>query len=75
MNETATASRPGSAKMQGDLWSVRARDYADLQERQFRPLYEAACCNGPILPARAPASMSAAVWVPPRKYLPKRSQR
>jgi SAM-dependent methyltransferase len=26
--------------MQGDLWSRRARDYAELQEVQFRPLYE-----------------------------------
>jgi ubiquinone/menaquinone biosynthesis C-methylase UbiE len=26
--------------MQGDLWSARARDYAELQESQFRPLYE-----------------------------------
>jgi SAM-dependent methyltransferase len=40
MNDIATATRPGSAGMQGDLWSARARDYADLQEVQFRPLYE-----------------------------------
>ena len=53
MNETATASRPGSAKMQGDLWSVRARDYADLQERQFRPLYESALQRSEIAGARS----------------------
>jgi SAM-dependent methyltransferase len=40
MTNTDTAARPGSAKMQGDLWSTRARDYAELQEVQFRPLYE-----------------------------------
>jgi SAM-dependent methyltransferase len=40
MTDAATASRPGSAQMQGDLWSVRARDYAQFQECQFRPLYE-----------------------------------
>jgi SAM-dependent methyltransferase len=28
--------------MQGDLWSTRARDYAELQEGHFRPLYESA---------------------------------
>ena len=40
MNEPITAPREGSATMQGDLWSARARDYAELQEVQFRPLYE-----------------------------------
>jgi SAM-dependent methyltransferase len=41
MNETATPARAvGSAPMQGDLWSARARDYAELQEGHFRPLYE-----------------------------------
>jgi SAM-dependent methyltransferase len=38
MSDTATQS--GSATIQGDLWSARARDYAELQETQFRPLYE-----------------------------------
>jgi SAM-dependent methyltransferase len=41
MNEIVTPARPaGSAPMQGDLWSARARDYAELQEGHFRPLYE-----------------------------------
>jgi len=41
MNDTATKHRtPGSAEMQGDLWSARARDYAELQEGFFHPLYE-----------------------------------
>jgi SAM-dependent methyltransferase len=41
MNEIATPARAaGSAPMQGDLWSARARDYAELQEGHFRPLYE-----------------------------------
>ena len=30
----------GSSPVQGDLWSTRARDYAELQEGYFRPLYE-----------------------------------
>lgn len=30
----------GSAQMQGELWSARARDYAELQESYFLPLYE-----------------------------------
>ena len=29
MNDAVTATRPGSATMQGDLWSTRARDYAE----------------------------------------------
>jgi SAM-dependent methyltransferase len=37
----ATATAPaGSATMQGDLWSVRASDYAEVQEPTFLPLYE-----------------------------------
>jgi SAM-dependent methyltransferase len=32
----------GSSKMQGELWSARAREWAELQEGSFRPLYEAA---------------------------------
>jgi SAM-dependent methyltransferase len=41
MTDTAvTTTRPGSAAVQGDLWSTRARDYAELQEVLFRPLYE-----------------------------------
>jgi SAM-dependent methyltransferase len=40
MTDATTATRPGSATTQGDLWSVRARDYAELQECQFRPLYD-----------------------------------
>jgi SAM-dependent methyltransferase len=41
MNEIATPARTiGSAPVQGDLWSARARDYAEFQEGHFRPLYE-----------------------------------
>jgi len=32
----------GSAQIQGDLWGSRAREWAELQEGSFRPLYEAA---------------------------------
>lgn len=32
----------GTAKVQGDLWGASARDWADLQEAAFGPLYEAA---------------------------------
>jgi SAM-dependent methyltransferase len=31
---------PGSAAVQGALWGARARDYADFQEPQIRPLFE-----------------------------------
>ena len=30
----------GSARLQGELWSVRAGDYAEIQEPAFLPLYE-----------------------------------
>lgn len=39
MASTGEMSR-GSARVQGELWSARARDYADFQEPQCRPLYE-----------------------------------
>ena len=32
----------GTAQVQGTLWGARARDWADLQERAFGPMYEAA---------------------------------
>lgn len=32
----------GSAQIQGELWGARAREWADLQEVSFRPLYDAA---------------------------------
>jgi SAM-dependent methyltransferase len=37
---TATTSSVGSASVQGELWGARARDYAEVQEPTFRPLYE-----------------------------------
>ena len=41
MSDIVTPSRgTGSAQIQGDLWSVRASDYAELQEGFFLPLYE-----------------------------------
>ena len=40
MNDATMIPPTGSAQMQGELWSVRAGDFADLLEGQFRPLYE-----------------------------------
>jgi SAM-dependent methyltransferase len=37
---TTTAARQGSAGVQGELWGARARDWADYQEPQHRPLFE-----------------------------------
>jgi ubiquinone/menaquinone biosynthesis C-methylase UbiE len=31
----------GTARVQGELWGARVRDYADLTERAFRPVYAA----------------------------------
>lgn len=40
MTQAASSTHPaGSARIQGDLWSVRARDYAEVQEPTFLPLY------------------------------------
>ena len=41
----ATPTAAGSARAQGDLWSVRARDYAEIQEPMFLPLYEHVLCR------------------------------
>jgi SAM-dependent methyltransferase len=40
MDAAATGPRTGSAQTQGDLWSVRARDFAEVMEGTFRPLYD-----------------------------------
>jgi SAM-dependent methyltransferase len=53
MTDTTTTARPGSATMQGDLWSPRARDYAELMEPQFRPLYESVLARSEIAGAKA----------------------
>jgi ubiquinone/menaquinone biosynthesis C-methylase UbiE len=53
MTDTMAAARPGSATMQGDLWGPRAGDYAELQEGQFRPLYESVLGRSEIAAAEA----------------------
>lgn len=53
MNDTVTATRQGSATKQGDLWSKRARDYAELQEVQFLPLYESVVRRPEVVAAGA----------------------
>jgi SAM-dependent methyltransferase len=41
MNQVVAPSRAvGTAQLQGELWGVRAGDWAELQESVFRPLYE-----------------------------------
>lgn len=35
-----SATAAGSAQAQGDLWSVRARDFAEVMEGTLRPLYD-----------------------------------
>jgi SAM-dependent methyltransferase len=37
---SAVPTAAGSARLQGELWSVRAVDYAEIQEPAFLPLYE-----------------------------------
>ena len=50
----------GSAQTQGDLWSARARDYAELQEGFFLPLYESVQRRPELAESRS-SSTSAAV--------------
>lgn len=40
MTQVATPTATGSARLQGELWSARARDYAEIQEPMFLPLYQ-----------------------------------
>lgn len=40
MTQAAATAYAGSAPLQGELWSVRAGDYAEIQEPLFLPLYE-----------------------------------
>jgi SAM-dependent methyltransferase len=39
---------PGTAAPQGDLWSARARDWAEVQEDTMLPLYRAVLARGAI---------------------------
>lgn len=41
----------GSASVQGELWGVRARDYAEVQEPTFLPLYESVLARPEIAEA------------------------
>ena len=50
----ATAPGAGTAQIQGDLWSARARDYAEIMGI-FRPLYESALGRPEL--ARASSSL------------------
>lgn len=62
MSDIATAPRAGTAQIQGDLWSARARDYAEIMEG-FSARYTRARSGGPNLLRRARASMLDAVPV------------
>jgi SAM-dependent methyltransferase len=50
---TATTTRAGSAPIQGELWSVRSRDYAEVQEPTFLPLYESVAARPELAAATA----------------------
>ncbi len=50
---TTTSAPPGSAAVQGALWSARARDYAEVQEPTFLPLYESALARPELAKAEA----------------------
>jgi cyclopropane fatty-acyl-phospholipid synthase-like methyltransferase len=40
----------GTAEVQGELWGARARDWADVQEPPWRPVYEAVLTRVGVLP-------------------------
>lgn len=48
-----TMAPAGSASMQGELWGVRARDYAEVQEPTFLPLYESVLARPEVANAGA----------------------
>ena len=50
MAKTVTA---GSASVQGELWGVRAGDYAEIQEPTFLPLYESVLARPEIAKANS----------------------
>ena len=56
MSDIATAPRAGTAQIQGDLWSARARDYAEIMEG-FSARYTRARSGGPNLLRLVRASM------------------
>ena len=67
MNDTATSPRvTGSAQMQGDLWNARARDYADLQEGFFLPLYESVQRRPELAESRSSLTSAAVPALPPK---------
>jgi ubiquinone/menaquinone biosynthesis C-methylase UbiE len=53
MSDTIVAPRAGgSSQMQAELWGARPRDWADIQEPLFRPLYEAVLARPELAGAR-----------------------
>jgi SAM-dependent methyltransferase len=48
-----TMTHTGSATVQGDLWGVRAGDYAEVQEPTFLPLYKSVLARPEVVNARA----------------------
>jgi SAM-dependent methyltransferase len=49
----ATPAPTGSASVQGELWGVRARDYAEVQEPTFLPLYESVLARPEVAKANS----------------------
>lgn len=49
----ATTAPAGSASVQGELWGVRARDYAEVQEPTFLPLYESVLARPEVAKANS----------------------
>lgn len=52
MSVTTKASA-GSASVQGELWGARARDYAEVQEPTFLPLYESVLARPEVAKANS----------------------
>ncbi len=49
----ATMGSAGSAPLQGELWGVRAHDYAEVQEPTFLPLYESVLAQPDVVKANS----------------------
>jgi SAM-dependent methyltransferase len=53
MTQATAMPATGSAIIQGELWSARARDYAEIQEPTFLPLYESVLARPEVANAAA----------------------
>jgi hypothetical protein len=52
----------GTAKIQGELWGAKARDWVELQEPAWRPVYEAVLARAGIASGCRARALKLARW-------------